>query len=67
VAGPPIPPSMKPGWQTSEFWLSVAASVWAVVGHALPATAQAVVVAVASGAYAVGRAITKAAHAAKAP
>jgi hypothetical protein len=54
---------MKPGWKTSEFWLSLATGAWAMFGHVLPPTVQGLVVGVASGAYAIGRAITKAAHA----
>ena len=56
----------KPGWQTTEFWLSVATSAWAIFGHALPPLVQGVVVAVVSGTYAIGRAVAKATHA-KAP
>lgn len=59
-------PHMKPGWKTTEFWLSLATTVWAVASHALPPVVQGVVAAVATGAYAIGRAVTKA-HAAKAP
>lgn len=52
---------MKPGWKTTEFWLSLATSAWAIFGHVLPPAAQGVVVGVATGAYALARAITKAA------
>jgi hypothetical protein len=52
---------MKPGWKTTEFWLSLATSAWAIFGHVLPPAAQAVVVGVATGAYAIARAVTKAA------
>lgn len=57
---------MKPGWQTTEFGITVvtiATSIWAGFAHLLPATTQAVVVAVASSAYAIARAVTKAASA----
>jgi len=57
---PSMTPLLKPGWKTTEFWLSLAASVWAIFGHALPPLVQGVVVAVATGAYGVGRAVTKA-------
>lgn len=49
----------KPGWQTTEFWVTVATSVWAIFGHSLPPTSQAVVVGVAQAAYAVSRALAK--------
>lgn len=52
---------MKPGIRTTEFWLSLATSLWAIFGHTLPPVAQAVVVGVSSGAYAIARAIAKAA------
>jgi hypothetical protein len=52
---------MKPGWTTTEFWISAATAIWGIFGHALPPIAQAVVVGVASGAYTIGRAIAKAA------
>jgi hypothetical protein len=52
---------MKPGWKTTEFWLSTAVSAWAIFGHVLPPVAQAVVVGVASGAYSIARAVAKAA------
>jgi len=51
---------MKPGWKTTEFWLSVATSAWAILGHTLPPAIQGVVVAVATAAYAVSRAVVKA-------
>lgn len=51
---------MKPGWKTTEFWVTVATSLWAMFGQSLPAAAQGVVVAVASAAYAVSRAVVKA-------
>ena len=58
---------MKPGWKTTEFWLSLATSAWAIFGGTLPAAAQAVVVAVASGAYAIGRAVVRRRAAASCP
>jgi hypothetical protein len=50
---------MKPGWKTTEFWLSLATSLWAVFGHMLPPPAQAAVVSAASVGYAISRAVTK--------
>lgn len=52
--------SVKSGWQTTEFWVAVAAGTWAVLENAIPATARAVVVGVATAAYSIARAITKA-------
>jgi hypothetical protein len=49
----------KPGWKTTEFWVTVGTSLWAIFGHVLPPVAQAVVVGVAQAAYAVSRAVTK--------
>lgn len=51
---------MKPGWKTTEFWVTLATSAWAIFGHQLPAAIQGVVVAVASAAYAVSRGVVKA-------
>jgi hypothetical protein len=50
---------MKPGWKTTEFWVTLATSAWAIFGHTLPAAAQAAVVGVASAAYSIARAIAK--------
>ena len=50
---------MKPGWQTSEFWLTVATTAWTLFGHSMPPQAQAVVAAVVPAAYSIARAIAK--------
>lgn len=52
---------MKPGWQTTEFWMSLATSIWAVVESSLPPLVRVVVPAAATAVYTIGRAITKAA------
>jgi hypothetical protein len=51
--------SKKAGWKTTEFWVTLGTSAWAIFGHSLPAAAQAVVVAVATAGYAISRAIVK--------
>lgn len=53
---------MTPGWKTSEFWVTIATTLWAAFSHVLPPAAQAVVVAVVPGAYSIARAISKAAQ-----
>lgn len=53
---------MKPGWKTTEFWVSVATSVGAVTAASvgvLPEKYAALMVAVSSGAYAVARGLAK--------
>jgi len=50
---------MKPGWKTTEFYMSIATALWGALAPALPSWAHAVVPAVASAAYAIGRAVTK--------
>lgn len=56
---------MKPGFQTSEFWLSTFGAIWGVVSPLLPGVSvvQTMVPALAGAAYAIARAWTKAAHA----
>jgi hypothetical protein len=51
---------MKPGWKTTEFWVTIATTLWAAFGHALSPAAQAVVVAVVPGVYTAARAVQKA-------
>lgn len=50
---------MKPGWKTTEFWLTLATSLWGVFGNSLPPLAQAIIPTVATAAYTIGRAIAK--------
>lgn len=56
---------MKPGFQTSEFWLSTLGALWGVVSPLFPGVSmvQTLVPAIAGAAYAIARAWTKAAHA----
>ena len=60
--------AMKPGWQTTEFWVTALTTAWALFGHALPVPVQAAVATVVPAAYSLARAIAKAAasHAAAA-
>ena len=58
---------MKPGWKTTEFWVTLGTTLWALFGHALPPTAQALVATVVPAAYSIGRAIAKAAAAPSSP
>ncbi len=57
---------MKPGWQTTEFWVTAATNLWAMVEPGLPPLVRAVVPAVASIAYTLARAWVKR-HALAAP
>ena len=53
---------VKPGWKTSEFWMTMATNVIAVVGALgkfIPAEASAVVMAIANAVYSISRSITK--------
>lgn len=50
---------MKPGWQTSEFWMTAVMNVWAMVGPGLPPLARTIIPAVATAAYALARAYVK--------
>jgi hypothetical protein len=52
-------PNVKQGWKTTEFWTTVGVNLWAMFGGMLPPAAQATVVAVATGAYGIARAVTK--------
>jgi hypothetical protein len=49
----------KPGWRTTEFWVTVATTAWSLFGHTLPPLAQAVVAAVVPAAYSIARAVAK--------
>lgn len=51
--------TVKPGWQTTEFWTVVAVNLWAMFGAMLPPAWQATVVSIATGMYGVSRAVTK--------
>lgn len=53
---------MKPGWQTTEFWVTVATDVGAVtaaLAGGLPAQWAATVAAVSTTAYAIARGLAK--------
>jgi hypothetical protein len=52
---------MKPGWQTTEFWVTLGTTAWAAFGHFLPAPLQAVVVTVVPAVYTIARTVAKAA------
>ena len=52
---------MKAGIRTSEFWISLATTAWALVGPGLPPVAQAVIGVGVPAAYTIGRALVKAA------
>lgn len=51
---------MKPGWQTTEFWVTLGTTAWAAFGHFLPAPLQAVVVTVVPAVYTIARTVAKA-------
>jgi hypothetical protein len=51
---------MKPGWQTTEFWVTIATAGWAAFGHFLPPPLQAVVVTVVPAVYTIARTVAKA-------
>jgi hypothetical protein len=50
---------MKPGWKTSEFWLTVLTSVGTLFTDVLPASVRWVPTAVSSAAYAISRGLAK--------
>lgn len=53
---------MKPGWKTTEFWVTIATSVGAVAAAAdgvLPEKYAALAVAVSGAAYAIARGLAK--------
>ena len=51
---------MKPGWQTTEFWMTIATNLWAAFESGLPPLVRVIVPAAATAVYTVTRAITKA-------
>lgn len=58
----PPPPKKKPFYKTSEFWLTLASNVAAVLASAqelLPAPYAALVLALSNGLYAVSRGLAK--------
>lgn len=57
---------MKPGYMTTEFWVTVGTTLWGIFGHTLPAWAQGAVTTIVPAAYTIGRAVVKAAEAKKA-
>ena len=59
---------MKPGWKTTEFWLTVLSNLAVVVGAlegVIPAEKMAIIIAVINGVYGVVRATTKSTEAIK--
>lgn len=50
---------VKPGWKTTEFWLTVATGAGTLFGDFIPASWKAAVVTVTAAAYAISRAIAK--------
>lgn len=50
---------MKPGWKTTEFWVTVATNLWAAIGPDMPPLARTIIPAVATAAYAFARAYVK--------
>lgn len=50
---------MKPGWRTTEFWLTLAGSLWTVFGSAAPPAVKAIVAAALPAAYAISRGLAK--------
>jgi hypothetical protein len=54
-----VTPEIKPGWQTTEFYFSLAVALWAALGHRLPVEAQTVIVAVVTAVYTIARTIAK--------
>ena len=50
---------MKPGYMTTEFWVTLATNAWAMFGGMVPAPWNGIIVAVATAAYAIARALTK--------
>lgn len=50
---------MKPGYRTTEFWITIAASVWAAIAPGLPPQYQAAIPAIAGGLYSIARGIAK--------
>jgi hypothetical protein len=54
---------MKPGWKTTEFWATVAVNVGTIasaLAGVLPAKYAALVAAIATAAYSIGRGLAKA-------
>lgn len=51
--------AMKPGWQTSEFWITLATSGWAIFGSTVTGPVAVVVPAVLGAAYAISRGLAK--------
>lgn len=50
---------MKPGHHTTEFWMTLAASVLPALTPALPATWQVAIPAIATAAYTISRGVAK--------
>jgi hypothetical protein len=50
----------KPGYLTTEWWITVVTTAWAFFGHSLPSWEQALVATVVPATYQIGRAVVKA-------
>lgn len=50
----------KPGYKTTEFWVTLATGLWAAVGPAVPPEYQVIIPAVGSALYTVARSVAKA-------
>lgn len=51
---------MKPGYKTTEFWLTLVVSIWGAVGAAVPEPWQVIIPTVAGGLYTIARGLAKA-------
>jgi hypothetical protein len=50
---------MKPGWRTSEFWMTTAVNLWTMLGGAFTPEQQAIIVGVVTGVYTITRGLAK--------
>ena len=50
----------KPGYKTTEFWLSLLVGLWGAIAPGVPATYQVTIPASAGGVYALARGLAKA-------
>lgn len=51
---------MKPGYQTTEFWITSAISAWAMFGSMVPAPWNGIIVVAAGAVYTIARTLAKA-------
>ena len=51
--------AVKPGWQSTEFWLSAGATIWPLLSDAIPPTWKAAILTASAGIYTIARAIVK--------